>query len=91
MRSIPTLLLALLLAFGAGTATISCSSNGKTVVHEHRQNPDGTTTIVKSEEDHDDDDDDDGCGGILSCTVDGVGFVLALPFKIIGGLISVIF
>lgn len=31
------------------------------------------------------------CGGILSCTVDGVGYVLALPFKAVGFLIGVIF
>jgi hypothetical protein len=32
-----------------------------------------------------------GCGGILSCTVDGVGFLVALPFKLVGGLLSAIF
>ena len=89
MRSIPMLLLALFLALGAGTATISCST--KTTVHtEERTNPDGSTSIVKTE--HSEDDDDDGPHfGILSGTVKAIGWVLALPFKIVGGLISIIF
>ncbi len=32
-----------------------------------------------------------GCGGILSCTVDAVGAVIAFPFKLVGGLITAIF
>lgn len=32
-----------------------------------------------------------GCGGVLSCTVDGVGWVLALPFRLVGGIIGFIF
>jgi hypothetical protein len=31
------------------------------------------------------------CGGILSCTVEGIGWVLALPFRLVGGAIDVIF
>jgi hypothetical protein len=31
------------------------------------------------------------CGGILSCTFEGVGWVLALPFRLVGGAIDVIF
>ena len=31
------------------------------------------------------------CGGIISCTAEGVGFLLALPFRLIGGVIDVIF
>ncbi len=51
-------------------------------------NPDGTTTVVKTEAE---DDDDGPHFGILSGTVKAIGFVLALPFKIVGGLISIIF
>jgi hypothetical protein len=32
-----------------------------------------------------------GCGGLLSCTVDVAGAIIALPFKIVGALIDVIF
>lgn len=88
MRSLPMLMLALLLALGAGASTISCSTH-QTVHTEERTNPDGTTTIVKTEAT--DDDDDGPHFGILSGTVKAIGFVLALPFKIIGGLISIIF
>jgi hypothetical protein len=31
------------------------------------------------------------CGGLLSCTVEGVGWVLALPFRLVGGVIDVLF
>jgi hypothetical protein len=34
---------------------------------------------------------DASCGGIISCTFEGVGFVLALPFRLVAGLIDVIF
>ena len=33
----------------------------------------------------------ESCGGVISCTVEGVGYVLALPFRLMGGLIDVIF
>ena len=90
MRSIPTLLLALFLALGAGTATIGCGgSTTKVVRTEQVQNADGTTsTVTKTEEEGGG---GPSCSGVLSCTVDGIGFVIALPFKIIGGLISIIF
>jgi hypothetical protein len=32
-----------------------------------------------------------GCGGVLSCTVDVTGEVIALPFRAVGGLVSAIF
>lgn len=31
------------------------------------------------------------CGGVLSCTFEGIGYVLALPFRLVAGLIDVIF
>jgi hypothetical protein len=31
------------------------------------------------------------CGGILSCSFEGIGWVLALPFRLAGGVIDVIF
>jgi hypothetical protein len=32
-----------------------------------------------------------GCGGVLSCTVDVTGEVIALPFRAVGGVLSAIF
>jgi hypothetical protein len=32
-----------------------------------------------------------GCGGLLSCTVDVAGEVVALPFRSVGGVLSAIF
>jgi hypothetical protein len=90
MRAIPTLLLALMLALGAGAGTIGCSSHTTTTqTVEQRQNPDGTTSeVTKTEESSS----DDGAHfGILSGTVHVIGQILALPFKLIGGLFSVIF
>jgi hypothetical protein len=34
---------------------------------------------------------DDGCGGVLSCTVDVVGEIIALPFRAVGALFDAIF
>lgn len=32
-----------------------------------------------------------GCGGLLSCTVDVTGEVIALPFRAVGGVLGAIF
>jgi hypothetical protein len=32
-----------------------------------------------------------GCSGVLSCTVDVVGDVIAFPFKVVGAVITAIF
>ena len=34
---------------------------------------------------------DDACGGVLSCTADFVGDVIAFPFRLIGGVFKAIF
>lgn len=36
-------------------------------------------------------DSDEGCGGVLSCTVDVIGSIIALPFKAVGALVGAIF
>jgi hypothetical protein len=86
MRSIRTLLIAMVLALGAGAATTGCATHTTTTTHtvapddstgvEHE-----TTTTTETHEP----------GGILSGTVDAIGWVLALPFRLVGGLISIIF
>ena len=72
----------------------ACSSKTKTettVVAENPhasyrgEDPVSTTTTTTTEETS------DGCGGVLSCTVDTVGSIIALPFKAVGALISGIF
>lgn len=35
--------------------------------------------------------DTDSCDGILSCTVDTLGSIIALPFKAVGALVDAIF
>ncbi|MBI2964220.1 MAG: hypothetical protein HYY35_10735 [Deltaproteobacteria bacterium] len=90
MRQIATVLLALMLALGAGTATIGCSSHTTTTTRTIDQSGDGGT--VRSETTTTESTDGSGPHfGILSGTVKAVGFVLALPFKLVGGLISIIF
>lgn len=32
-----------------------------------------------------------GCSGVLSCTFAGIGWVIALPFRIVAGVIELIF
>ncbi len=90
MRRLGTLLLLLVLALGAGSATTGCSSQTTTTTRTvDRPQSDGsvareTTTEEKSS--------DDGAHfGILSGTVHAVGWVLALPFRLVGGLIGIIF
>lgn len=91
MRRVGTLLLLLLLALGTGTATIGCSSSTTTTTRTvDRPQDDGTVQRETTTTEHTDSDDGPHFG-ILSGTVKAIGFVLALPFKIVGGLISIIF
>jgi hypothetical protein len=64
-----------------GTALVSPeqTSGEATVVEQER-----TTTTETTET-------DDHSGGVLSTIVDGIGFVISLPFRIVGGLVSAIF
>ncbi|HTO69721.1 MAG TPA: hypothetical protein VMR31_07645 [Myxococcota bacterium] len=41
-----------------------------------------TTTTTKEEP---------GCSGVLSCTVDFVGDVIAFPFRLVGGVVRALF
>ena len=41
-----------------------------------------TTTVQKS---------DDGCSGVLSCTVDFAGDVIAFPFRVVGAVFRALF
>ena len=88
MRRFTPLLLALWLALGAGSGTISCSSQTTTTrTVEHPGNSDTTTetTTTEEQETHGPE------VGIISGTIHAIGYVLSLPFRIVGGLISIIF
>ena len=91
MRGTPTLLLAALLIIGGGAATTGCSSSTTThTVERPATNGDAaaTQTETTTTETHE----TSGPGvGIVSGTVHVIGMVLALPFKIIGGLLELIF
>lgn len=91
MRRVGTLLLLMILALGAGTVTVGCSSSTTTTTRTiDRPRDDGSvqreTTTTESTAS-----DDGPHFGILSGTVKAIGFVLALPFKLVGGLIGIIF
>ena len=90
MRAVATILLAGLLVFGAGAATTGCSSHTTTTTRtvdqqggdETAERTETTTTEKEHEGPH---------LGIISGTVHAIGWVLALPFRIVGGLIRLIF
>jgi hypothetical protein len=89
MRRASTLLLAGLLVTGGG-ATTGCSSSTTTHgVERPATNEEGATqTETTTTETHE----TSGPGvGIVSGTVHVIGMILALPFKIVGGLIELIF
>lgn len=75
-------------------APVGCSSKKvsttTSVVHE---SPDdrGERRVTTTETVEESDDVDVGCGGILSCTVGVIGEIIALPFRLVGGIIDVIF
>ncbi len=89
MRRVVIAVLAGLLIVGSGAAT-GCSSTTTThTVDRPATNGDSSTqTETTTTETHE----TSGPGvGIVSGTVHAIGFILALPFKIIGGLIELIF
>ena len=98
IKSIPTLS-AILISCFLLPGIQGCSSTKKTVEttetttsypdersHEHTEVQQKTTEVTTTE-----DNDNDSCGGVLSCVVEGVGEIIAFPFKLIGSLFSIIF
>jgi hypothetical protein len=65
-----------------------CGGRTKTVRRETVREPATETTIERRTEVTETDDDD---GGIVSGTVGAVGDVIALPFRLVGGVIDAIF
>jgi hypothetical protein len=60
------------------TTTTSVPSSSDPNAVEERT----TTTTTKS---------GPGCSGVLSCTVDFVGDVIAFPFRLVGGVVKALF
>ncbi len=65
------------------TETTVTSSDGSETYPGHSSTTTERTTEVT--------DDDDDCGGVLSCTVDVLGNIIALPFRAVGALVDAIF
>ncbi len=73
-----------------GLSSTACSSS-KTVRTETSTSNDGVVhtekeTTVESSDNH-----SNSCAGVLSCTVDILGEIIAFPFKAVGALVGAIF
>lgn len=82
----------MLLIFVIHLALCSCSSNRSTVTTETRTIGSGgseSLEVTKKEENLDNE--STTCAGVLSCTVDFLGDVIAFPFRLVGGLMQAIF
>jgi hypothetical protein len=92
MRPIAMLLLACFLAIAAGGVTSGCSSSTTTTTRTTEPPSSETGAIVQTTETKTTESETSGPGvGILSGTIHAIGFILALPFKLVGGLIELIF
>lgn len=88
--------LAFTLMIYAAPLTMSGCANSKTVRTEEETRTvssagDSTTTRETRETEVSDDRSSGGCSGVLSCTLDVVGNIIALPFRLVGGLIDFLF
>ena len=91
MRAVATILLAGLLAFGTGAATTGCSSHTTTTTRTVQQQQAADDTTVQAETTTTEKEHEGPHLGIISGTIHAIGWVLALPFRIVGGLIRLIF
>jgi hypothetical protein len=79
---------AIALGLVLSTATIDvtgCSSRTTTVTRESDENGKDTTVTSETEEES------SGPTGVLSTTVNVIGEIIALPFRIVAGIITFIF
>jgi hypothetical protein len=84
-KSLISLILVVLLAGCSSTTTTKTTTTRKEPIDYNRQPIEVVETQEVTETES------SSCGGILGCTVEGVGLILALPFKAVGLLIDVIF
>ena len=73
-----------------------CASHTRTVRTDVVTTPEGRVyssepVVVEHQTTTTETTDRGGCGGVLSCTVDVAGEVVALPFRAVGGVLSAIF
>jgi hypothetical protein len=85
MRPIAALFLACFLALATAGATSGCSSSTTTTTRTTEQpSSEAETKTTESQT-------SGPSVGILSGTIHAIGFILALPFNLVGGLIQLIF
>lgn len=88
MRKCVNLLLILFFLVFIG---VGCASNVKTVRTETTHYPTTAPTVVEKETTVTTTEPAESSGGVVSGTVNVIGEVIALPFRAVGGLLSVIF
>lgn len=69
---------------------ISCSNSSTRTIENSTNHSDGSvdTKTVKTEVSPDN---SKSCSGIASCTVDFLGAVIAFPFRLVAGVVEIIF
>lgn len=70
---------------------VGCASNNKTVRTYTTHYPTATPTVVEKETTVTTTESAGSSGGVVSGTVNVLGEAVALPFRAVGGLLSVIF
>ena len=82
---------AVMLAILIGLGTLACAETTRVESSTRTaRTPDGTPVVIQEEKTVTKTD-VDSCNGVLSCTVDFAGAVIAFPFKLVGSLFGAIF
>ena len=76
-----------------GALALGCASGGRKVteVREERVDPVTGRVIATQETTTRETEAKDYCDGVLSCTLDVTGTILAFPFRLIGGVLELLF
>ena len=81
---------AAMLAILIGAGALGCAETTRVETTTRTATaPDGTPVVVQERSVTETD--VDSCNGVLSCTVDFAGTVIAFPFKLVGALFGAIF
>ena len=82
---------AMVLALLMGLGTLGCAETTRVErTTRTATTPEGTPVVVQEDRTVTKTD-VDACNGVLSCTVDFAGTVIAFPFKLVGSLFGAIF
>jgi hypothetical protein len=74
------------------SAPVGCSrSSSKTETTTVSDSPSGPVETSKTTTTESHSSSDGGCGGILSCTFDTLGTIIAFPFRVVGSVFEAIF